>query len=146
MSKDKSPLSWRSAIGLPPKPSAHERRGPEQEAEMLVVVLVSADRGVLVGWLGTRHGMVVGDSGSRGPGSWSRLAVQARGPGPGPARWSPEPEGRRRAWEKMEWQSRYQEREPLRCAGRTCEGGGGCHHLSIWVQRGDGVGAPHIEH
>lgn len=34
------PLSWRSAIGLPPKPSAHQRRVPEQEAEMLVVLLV----------------------------------------------------------------------------------------------------------
>lgn len=44
------PLSWRSAIGLPPKPSAHQRRVPEQEAEMLegVVVVVVVVMVVLV--------------------------------------------------------------------------------------------------
>lgn len=34
------PLSWRSAIGLPPKPSGHQRRVPGQEAEMLAVLAV----------------------------------------------------------------------------------------------------------
>lgn len=34
------PRSWRSARRLPPKPSAHQCRVPEQEAEMLVVVVI----------------------------------------------------------------------------------------------------------
>lgn len=62
---------------------------------MLVVVLVSADRGMLVGWLGTRnaHG-----GGSRGPGSWSRLVVQVQVQVQRDG--EPKAEGRRRAWEK----------------------------------------------
>lgn len=86
MSKDKilqplrlvaGPLSWRSAIGLPPKPSAHQRRVPEQEAEMLVVVIVS-----VVKWCA---GGMVGRSGRNAGGKGSGSG------GPDPARWRPSP-------------------------------------------------------
>lgn len=71
---------------------------------MLVVVLVSADRGMLVGWLGTQNGKVVGVEGQAcGPGSWSRLVVQVQRDGaPRPKaadvhgrRWSGNPGTRR---------------------------------------------------
>lgn len=110
MSKDKilqplglvaGPLSWSSAIGLPPKPSAHQRRVPEQEAQMLVVVIVSVVKWCAGGMVG-RSGR---DVGGRGSGSG----------GPDPARWRPSPRAvDSTCMEKMEWQSRYQEREPLR--------------------------------
>lgn len=76
---------------------------------MLVVVLVSADRGMLVGWLGTGTAWWWESLGvevqAPGPGSWSRLVVlvQVQGDGaPSPKaadvhgrRWSGNPGTRR---------------------------------------------------
>lgn len=101
MSKDKilqplglvvSPLSWRSAIGLPSKPSAHQRRVPEQEAEMLVVVIVSTVRWCACWWDGWAMG--TGCGGRRERRSRSQVQVHVGpgpGPDPGPARWRPSP-------------------------------------------------------
>lgn len=67
---------------------------------MLVVVLGSADRGMLVGWLGTRNGKVVGvEVQAPGPGSWSRSSdMEPRGRRPQNVhgrRWSGNPGTRR---------------------------------------------------